>query len=76
MLVAGEKCQHHWHSNRRVSFESVRSSQKNRHWPQRLKCDPKRSPDNLKTPHFFYHLLEESITNKLQVKESILTMKK
>jgi hypothetical protein len=31
---------------------------------------------NLKTPHFFYHLLEESITNKLQVKESILTMKK
>lgn len=31
---------------------------------------------NLKTPHFLYHLLEESITNKLQVKESILTMKK
>jgi hypothetical protein len=27
---------------------------------------------NLKTPHFLYHLLEESIINKLQVKESVL----
>lgn len=29
---------------------------------------------NLKTPHFLYHLLEESIVNKLKIKESSLTM--
>ncbi len=28
---------------------------------------------NLNTPHFLYHLLEESIMNKLQVRESVLT---
>lgn len=27
---------------------------------------------NLKTPHFLYHLLQESIVNKLQVRESVL----
>ena len=27
---------------------------------------------NLNTPHFLYHLLEESIINKLQVRESVL----
>lgn len=26
---------------------------------------------NLNTPHFLYHLLEESIVNKLQIKESL-----
>ncbi|MEH2003388.1 MAG: Imm30 family immunity protein [Nostoc sp.] len=26
---------------------------------------------NLNTPHFFYHLLEESIVNKLKIKESL-----
>lgn len=30
---------------------------------------------NLKTPHFLYHLLEESIVNKLKIQESSLTMK-
>jgi hypothetical protein len=28
---------------------------------------------NLNSPHFLYHLLKESIMNKLQVKESVLT---
>jgi len=28
---------------------------------------------NLNTPHFIYYLLEESIINKLQIKESVLT---
>ena len=28
---------------------------------------------NLNTPHFIYHLLEESIINKLEIKESVLT---
>jgi hypothetical protein len=28
---------------------------------------------NLNTPHFIYYLLEESIINQLQIKESVLT---
>ncbi len=30
---------------------------------------------NLTTPHFLYHLLEESIVNKLKIKDTSLTMK-
>ncbi|WP_066423871.1 Imm30 family immunity protein [Anabaena sp. 4-3] len=30
---------------------------------------------NLKTPHFLYHLLEESIVNQLKAKESSLSIK-
>ena len=30
---------------------------------------------NLETPHFLYHLLEESIVNKLKIKDSFLSIK-